>query len=78
MYCNLFSKLPFVKKVYKSDANFLLVKVGDPVQLYDYLAKNKIVIRDRSKVTLCEGCLRFTIGTKEENNIVMDQLMQYK
>ena len=73
-----FSKLPFVKKVYKSDANFLLVKVGDPVQLYDYLAKNKIVIRDRSKVTLCEGCLRFTIGTKEENNIVMDQLMQYK
>ena len=73
-----FSKLPFAKKVYKSDANFLLVKVGDPVQLYDYLAKNKIVIRDRSKVTLCEGCLRFTIGTKEENNIVMDQLMQYK
>jgi len=73
-----FSKLPFVKKVYKSDANFLLVKVGDPIQLYDYLTKNRIIIRDRSKVTLCEGCLRFTIGTKEENNIVLDQLIQYK
>jgi len=73
-----FSKLPFVKKVYKSDANFLLVKVGDPIQLYDYLTKNRIIIRDRSKVILCEGCLRFTIGTKEENNIVLDQLIQYK
>jgi len=73
-----FSKLPFVKKVYKSDTNFLLVKVGDPIQLYDYLTKNRIIIRDRSKVTLCEGCLRFTIGTKEENNIVLDQLIQYK
>jgi histidinol-phosphate aminotransferase len=73
-----FSKLSFVKKVYKSDANFLLVKVGDPIQLYDYLTKNRIIIRDRSKVTLCEGCLRFTIGTKEENNIVLDQLIQYK
>jgi histidinol-phosphate aminotransferase len=73
-----FSRLPFVKKVYKSDANFLLVKVGDPVQVYDYLTKSKIVIRDRSKVALCEGCLRFTIGTKEENDIVLGQLIQYK
>ena len=59
--------LSFVKKVYPSDANFLLVKMDDPVAVYKKLLNQGIVVRDRSKVELCEGCLRITVGTSEEN-----------
>lgn len=60
-------KIPFVKKIYPSDANFLLVKVDDPHGVYDYLVYHGIIVRDRSRVTLCEGCLRITVGTPDEN-----------
>lgn len=60
-------KLPFVLCVYPSDANFLLVKVKEADKLYQSLIVKQIVVRNRSKVALCEGCLRVTIGTKEEN-----------
>jgi len=59
--------LSFVKKVYPSDANFLLVKMDDPLAVYQKLLNQGIVVRDRSRVELCEGCLRITIGTAEEN-----------
>ncbi len=57
-----------VKKVYESDANFLLVEVTDAGALYRHLLEKEIVVRDRSKVELCQGCLRITVGTPEENN----------
>ncbi len=72
------AKLPFVLKVYPSDANFILVKTTDAKRIYTYLTDNQIVIRDRSKIALCEGCLRFTVGTKEENKLVIEKLKQYK
>ena len=59
--------LPYVHKVYPSDANFLLVKVQEPGKLYNYLKEMKLIIRDRSRVSLCEGCLRITVGTKPQN-----------
>jgi histidinol-phosphate aminotransferase len=60
-------ELPAVKKIYPSDANFLLVKVADARGMYEYLLTRGIVVRDRSKVELCEGCLRITVGTETEN-----------
>ncbi len=72
------AKLAFVLKVYPSDANFILVKTTDPKRIYTYLTDNQIVIRDRSKVALCEGCLRFTVGTKEENKLVIQKLKEYR
>lgn len=60
-------KLPVVQQVYDSDANFLLVKVTDAKAIYNHLLQNGIVVRDRSKVELCEGCLRITVGTGKEN-----------
>ena len=71
------AQLPLVRKVYPSDANFLLVKVGDPRALYQYLLQDGIVVRDRSKVELCEGCLRITVGTEEENKELVKALRQY-
>ena len=70
-------QLSFVKKIYPSDANFLLVKVEDARKVYDYLAEKGIVVRDRSKVELCEECLRITVGTAEENTIVIDVLNKF-
>jgi len=59
--------LPIVQHIYPSDANFLLVKVNDARGTYNYLLEKGIVVRDRSKVELCEGCLRITVGTEKEN-----------
>src|SRR5215831_6258507 len=63
--------LSSIEKVYPSDANFLLVKVNDPVAIYKKLLERRIVVRDRSKVELCEGCLRITVGTAEENQTLL-------
>lgn len=71
------SGLEFVTRVYPSDANFLLVKVEGPQVLYDYLVGQKIIVRDRSNVTLCEGCLRITVGTPEENKRLVQALVEY-
>jgi histidinol-phosphate aminotransferase len=60
-------QLPAVEKVFPSDANFLLVKVNDGKGMYDFLLSKGIVVRDRSRVELCEGCLRITVGTEAEN-----------
>lgn len=68
------SDLPMVKKVYPSDANFVLVEVADAAGTYHALVEQGIIIRDRSKVTLCEGCLRITIGTQKENEILLSAL----
>ncbi len=70
--------LPFIIKVYPSDANFILVKTNDPLTIYNYLVTKKIIIRDRSKVELCEGCLRITVGTKNENEKLITILKEYK
>jgi histidinol-phosphate aminotransferase len=63
--------LSSVEKVYPTDANFLLVKMNDAVAVYKKLLAMGIVVRDRSRVELCEGCLRITVGTKEENQTLL-------
>jgi histidinol-phosphate aminotransferase len=66
-----------VKQVYPSDANFLLVKVTNARGIYQYLLDKAIVVRDRSKVELCEGCLRITVGTPAENESLLASLASY-
>ena len=70
-------QMAVVKKVYPSDANFLLVQVDDARGIYDYLLTKGIVVRDRSKVVLCEDCLRITVGTEAENTRLVDALADY-
>lgn len=70
--------LPFVRRVYPSDANFLLIKVVDANALYDYLIIYKIIVRNRDKVALCKGCLRITVGTPEENQRLIKTLKKYE
>jgi histidinol-phosphate aminotransferase len=68
----------FVVDIYPSDANFILVKTTDPRGIYNYLVNQGIIVRDRSKVTLCEGCLRITVGTPDENDVLLEALKNYK
>ncbi|MCU0434748.1 MAG: histidinol-phosphate transaminase [Bacteroidia bacterium] len=68
------ANLGFVQKVYPSEANFLLVKMDDPKRVYTGLTEKGIVVRDRSSQPGCEGCLRITIGTPEENMKLIDTL----
>lgn len=68
------AKLSIVEKVYPSDANFLLVKTIDAKGIYSILTNQGIIVRDRSKVELCAGCLRITIGTPEENVTLLQAL----
>ena len=67
-------QLPLVKKIYPSDANFILVKTEDATTIYNYLKEKGIIVRNRSNVLLCEGCLRITIGTQNENNELVNAL----
>ncbi|MFN8208488.1 MAG: histidinol-phosphate transaminase [Bacteroidales bacterium] len=70
--------LPWVSMIYPSDANFILVQVLNPKAVYNWLVKNSIIVRDRSTVTLCEGCLRITVGTPEENKALIQSLLDFK
>lgn len=73
----MLQQIAIVEKIYPSDANFLLVKVQDARQTYHYLVEQKIIVRDRSKVQLCENSLRITVGTPEENQRLVQALQQF-
>ena len=66
--------LSFVEKVWPSDANFLLVKVKNAREIYNYLVSKGIIVRDRSRILLCEESLRITVGSEEENTILLEAL----
>ncbi len=68
------NKLDIVTKVYPSDANFVLISVIDAPKIYNTLVEQGIIVRDRSKVILCEGCLRITVGTQAENDKLLKAL----
>ena len=68
------SRFDFVEAIFPSDANFILVKVTDADAIYRFLVDRKIVVRNRNNVELCEGCLRITVGTAEENRRLIEAL----
>lgn len=70
-------KLSITQTVYPSDANFILVQLTGAKKIYEYLSAKGIIVRDRSKVILCDDCLRITIGTPEENKQLIEALKQY-
>lgn len=70
--------IPYVEKVFPSEANFLLVKVTHAKSIYKYLVDQGIVVRDRSNQPLCENCLRITVGTPTENEAVVSALRRLR
>ena len=72
-----FRLLPICKKVYPTDANFFLARMTDAQRIYNYLIEKGIIVRNRSRITLCDNCLRVTIGTKTENTQLLAALRQF-
>ncbi|MDD4778116.1 MAG: histidinol-phosphate transaminase [Fermentimonas sp.] len=71
-----FELLSVIKKIYPTDANFILVKVKDADKLYNYLVSKKLIVRNRSSVVA--DCIRITVGTPKENEALVDALKDYK
>jgi len=71
------SEYRFVRKIYPSDANFLLLQVDDADAVYEFLMQQQIIVRNRSGQLHCDSCLRITVGTEEENQAVLDILDGY-
>ena len=72
------TEISFVKKIYPSDANFILIKVDNANECYNQLVEKGIVIRNRTKDDLCENCLRITVGTELENGKLIETLKSLK
>jgi len=69
-------EIKFIKEIYPTDANFVLVKVDNASKRYQELIEKGIVIRNRTTQPLCENTLRFTIGTSEENKKLVEALKE--
>ena len=74
---DVFSTLPCVQHVFRSDANFFLARVSDAGAIYNYLVAKGIIVRNRSSISLCGNCLRVTVGTAEENEHLLKALQVY-
>jgi len=70
-------QMPIVQHIYPTDANFVLVRVDDANALYHYLVDKSIIVRNRNTVSLCLGCVRITVGTPEENQILLEELKKF-
>ena len=70
-------KLPIIEKLHPSDANFLLASVTNTTAVYNYLLGKGIVVRNRSNIVLCDSCLRITVGTEQENELLLAALINY-
>lgn len=71
-------KLELVQHIYPTEANFVLIRVPDANSIYHYLVEKSIIVRNRNTVSLCLGCLRITVGTPEENHILLEALKKFR
>ncbi len=70
-------QLPNIEFIFPSDANFVLAKIRNANKVYEYLLEEKIIVRNRSNMINCKECLRFTVGTEEENEKLIEILLKY-
>lgn len=73
----VFASMPTVETVYPSDANFILVKIKEARAVYEFLLTKGIVLRDRSNVLLCNDCLRITVGSEQDNTLLVDAMQDW-
>jgi histidinol-phosphate aminotransferase len=71
------ASMPHVIQVFPSDTNFILVKIPHARKLYEFLMSRGIIVRDRSSLALCEDSLRITVGTEQENTLLVDTMYEW-
>ena len=76
--CEALQHFSFIQNIYPSDANFMLIKTENATRLYQYLLKKEIVVRNRTTMPLCHNCLRITVGTKAENETLIEAFHHYQ
>ncbi len=69
--------VPYVLHIYPSDSNFVLIKVNDANAVYQFLVDTGIIVRNRSTVSLCAGCIRITVGSPEENSTLIETMRRF-
>ena len=74
----LVAKLPYCQRVFRSDANFFLARFDNARAVYDHLSDNGIIVRNRSKIKLCGNTLRITVGTRAENDELLECMNKFK
>jgi histidinol-phosphate aminotransferase len=70
--------MSMVEKIYPSETNFILVRFRDHNKVMRFLLNEKIVVRNRSHLLNCEGCLRITIGSEEDNALLVSKLILFE
>jgi len=70
--------LEMTQKIFPSQSNMLLVRFEKAKELFAFLLENKVIVRDRTNVILCKDCLRITVGTREENERLLDYIRQFE
>ncbi|MDL2211180.1 histidinol-phosphate transaminase [Bacteroides sp. OttesenSCG-928-M17] len=78
LFMKEFAKLSCVEEVFHSDANFFLARVTNATLIYDFLVASGIIVRNRTNIALCGNCLRITVGTRVENNLLLKTMKEYK
>jgi len=71
------ASMPHIIQVFPSDTNFILVKIPQARKLYEFLMSKGIIVRDRSALELCEDSLRITVGTEQENTLLVDAMYEW-
>ena len=72
------NELDICQQIYPTEANFFLARFTDADRIYEYLVNKGIIVRNRSHITLCNNCLRITVGSPQENTTLLSALRQYK
>ena len=73
-----FQRLACCRRIYPTDANFFLTRVSDAKKIYNYLVDKGIIVRNRSRIPGCEGCLRITVGTPAENARMLETVKNFR
>lgn len=75
---NALKSIPYIQHIYPTDANFILIRVNDANAVYRFLVDKGIIVRNRTTVSLCAGCIRITVGTYEENSTLIETMLSFK
>jgi histidinol-phosphate aminotransferase len=73
-----FEQLSFVDKIFPSDANFFMFRTIYHNELMDYMLKNGVILRSRNSMTNCKNCIRVTVGTPEQNDLLINLMKKFK
>ena len=71
------SKLSYIEKVFPSDSNFFMIRTPRHAELMKYMIENGIILRSRHSMAKCQNCIRITVGTPEQNDLLIKLMKEF-